>query len=182
MNNNNNNNVFSFRVAQKAFKAKNMLNIEANIEATKKTPEMNYYSFLEDVIFLKLAQGIESNGRFTYDTQNQVIIKMSSYDLRSIMYASKELYKNKTTNFKNFTEPGLRYNTHSSKKILSLAFQTDTYFINIENGNIQSSFTFDKYKFLSFIDSLAIICDETERVLYNYQRKNDYKMKTNSIK
>lgn len=178
MNNNNHNNVFSFRVAQKAFKAKNMLNIESNIEATKKNPNLNYYSFLEDVIFLKLAQGIESNGRFTYDTDKQEILQMNSSDLRSIMYACKELYKTGVTSFKKFSEPGLRYNTHSSKKILSLAFQTDTYFINIENGNIQSSFTFDKYKFLSFIDSLAIICDETERVLYNYQRKNDYKMKT----
>tara|TARA_B100001063_G_C16751822_1_gene550716 strand:+ start:1505 stop:2044 length:540 start_codon:yes stop_codon:yes gene_type:complete len=178
LNKNNNNNVFSFRVAQKAFKAKNMLNIESNIEASKKTPEMNYYSFLEDVIFLKLAQGIESNGRFTYDTDKQEILQMNSSDLRSIMYACKKLYKTGTTNFKKFSEPGLRYNTNSSKKILSLAFQTDTYFINIKNGNFESSFTFDKYKFLSFIDSLAIICDETERVLYNYQRKNDYKMKT----
>ncbi len=43
-----------FRVAQKAFKAKIMLNIESNIEATKNSPELNYYSFLEDVIFFKI--------------------------------------------------------------------------------------------------------------------------------
>jgi hypothetical protein len=36
--NNETNNKILFRVAQKAFKAKNMLNIESNIEATKNEP------------------------------------------------------------------------------------------------------------------------------------------------
>ena len=40
-----------------------MLNIESNIEATKNSPELNYYSFLEDVIFFKLAPGTQGNGR-----------------------------------------------------------------------------------------------------------------------
>ncbi len=167
----------NFRVAQKAFKAKNMLSIESNIQASKKSFEMNHYSFLENIIYFKLANGIGDNGRFTYDTKNQIVMQLNSNDLRSLMYACKELYQNKVSNFKLFTQPGLSNNTQTAKKILSLAYQ-DVYFLNIDFGNVKSSFIFDKYLFLSFIDSLKIICDETEKILYNYQRKNDYKMKT----
>ena len=65
-----NENKYLFRVAQKAFKAKNMLNIESNIEATKNEPTSNYYSFLTDVIFLKITQ------KDTFKTKNQIVMQM----------------------------------------------------------------------------------------------------------
>ena len=58
--NNRNTNKYLFRVAQKAFKGKNMLNIESNIEAIKNSPEINYYTYLSDVIFFKIASGVTS--------------------------------------------------------------------------------------------------------------------------
>ena len=99
--NNETNNKILFRVAQKAFKAKNMLNIESNIEATKNEPTSNYYSFLTDVIFLKIATGVNPSGnRYTYDTKNQLVMQMNFDDLRQLMYACKELYKTGKSNYK----------------------------------------------------------------------------------
>lgn len=169
-----------FRVAQKAFKAKIMLNIEANIEATKNSPDLNYYSFLEDVIFFKLAPGTQGNGRYTYDTKNQLVMQMNFDDLRQLMYACKELYKTGKSNYKNYTDPGLTSTAVGNKKELSLGIGEGTYFINMSSGNIKLSFNFNTYAFLSFIDTLESIADETERILYTYQRKNDYKIKFDS--
>jgi hypothetical protein len=166
-----------FRVAQKAFKAKNMLNIESNVEATKNGPELNYYSFLEDVIFFKLVPGIQGNGRYTYDTKNQLVMQMNFDELRQLMYACKELYKTGKSNFKNYTDPVLTSTATGNKKELSLGIGEGTYFINMSSGNIKLSFNFNTYSFLSFIDTLESIADETERILYTYQRKNDYKIK-----
>ena len=166
-----------FRVAQKAFKAKNMLNIESNIEATKNEPTSNYYSYITDVIFLKIALGVNSNGKYTYDTKNQIVMQMDFDEIRQFMYGCKELYKTGKTNYKNFTDPGLTSTSVGNKKELTLAMSNDSFFINIASGTLKYSYNFTSYGFLSLIDTLECISDETERILYNYQRKNDYKIK-----
>lgn len=166
-----------FRVAQKAFKAKTMINIESNIEATKNSPELNYYSFLEDVIFFKLVPGLHSNGRYTFDVKNQLVMQMNFDELRQLMYACKELYKNGKSNYKNYTDPSLTSTAIGNKKELSLGAGEGTYFINMNSGNIKHSYNFNTYAFLSFIDTLEAIANETEKTLYMYQRKNDYKIK-----
>ena len=179
--NNQNDNKYLFRVAQKAFKAKNMLNIESNIEATKNEPTSNYYSFLTDVIFLKIATGVNPSGnRYTYDTKNQVIMQMDFDEIRQFMYGCKELYKTGKTNYKNYTDPNLTSSSVGNKKELTMAMSNGVFFVNIASGTLNHSFNFNAYGFLSFIDTLECISDETERILYNYQRKNDYKIKFDS--
>jgi hypothetical protein len=168
-----------FRVAQKAFKAKNMINVESNIEATKNNPEHNYYSFLEDVIFFKIAPGTKSTEKYTYNTKNQIVMQMNFDDLRQLMYGCKELYKTGKTDYKNYTDPNLTSTSTGNRKELSLGRLEGAYFVNITSGETKYSFNFNTYSFLSFIDSLKIISDETERILYTYQRKNDYKIKFN---
>ena len=176
--NNETNNKILFRVAQKAFKAKNMLNIESNIEATKNEPTSNYYSFLTDVIFLKIATGVNPSGnRYTYDTKNQVIMQMDFDEIRQFMYGCKEIYKTGKTDYKNFTDPNLTSSSSGNKKELTLGELNGNFFVNISSGNTKYSYNFTSYGFLSFIDTLECISDETERILYNYQRKNDYKIK-----
>ena len=178
--NNQNENKYLFRVAQKAFKAKNMLNIESNIEATKNEPTINYYSFLTDVIFLKIANGVNSNNKFTYDVRNQVVMQMDFDEIRQFMYGCKEIYKTGKTDYKNFTDPNLTSSSSGNKKELTLGELNGNFFVNISSGNTKYSYNFTSYGFLSFIDTLECISDETERILYNYQRKNDYKIKFDS--
>ena len=169
--NNETNNKILFRVAQKAFKAKNMLNIESNIEATKNEPTSNYYSFLTDVIFLKITQ------KDTFKTKNQIVMQMDFDEIRQFMYGCKELYKTGKTNYKNYTDPNLTSSSVGNKKELTVAMSNGVFFVNISSGTIIYSFNFTAYGFLSFIDTLECISDETERILYNYQRKNDYRIK-----
>ena len=178
--NNQNENKYLFRVAQKAFKAKNMLNIESNIEATKNEPTINYYSFLTDVIFLKIANGVNSNNKFTYDVRNQVVMQMDFDELRQFMYACKEIYKTGKSDYRNYTDPNLTSSSIGNKKELTLGFTGGNYFVNIASGKSKYQHNFTSYGFLSFIDTLQCISDETERILYNYQRNNDYKIKFDS--
>lgn len=178
--NNQNTNKYLFRVAQKAFKGKNMLNIESNIEAIKNSPEINYYNYLADVIFFKIALGTHSNGKYTYDVNNQIVMQMDFDEIRQFMYACKEIYKTGKSDYRNYTDPNLTSSSSGSKKELTLGFTGGNYFVNISSGNTKYSHNFTTYGFLSFIDTLECISDETERILYNYQRKNDYKIKFES--
>lgn len=176
--NNRNTNKYLFRVAQKAFKGKNMLNIESNIEAIKNSPEINYYTYLSDVIFFKIASGVTSHGKYTYDVNNQVVMQMDFDEVRQLMYGCKELYKTGKTDYKNYTDPNLTSSSSGNRKELTLGLSNGIFFVNISSGNQKYSQNFTSYGFLSFIDTLESISDETERILYNYQRKNDYKIKT----
>lgn len=104
-------------------------------------------------------------------------MQMDFDEIRQFMYACKEIYKTGKSDYKNYTDPNLTASSIGSKKELTLGFTGGNYFINISSGNLKYSHNFTTYGFLSFIDTLECISNETERILYNYQRKNDYKIK-----
>lgn len=163
--------VKKYKVGQKAFKTQNLFSISAFIETKASTSSK--YPYCEDIIFLEFSEGKNSStGKFKYDTDNKISMMINSDELRCLMYACKELLKNGKSDYKNYSDPGLSSSTtNGSKKVLTLGLSQNTYFINIEMGNRKVSINFDKYKLLSFCDTLENIANEAESLLFNYQRK-----------
>ncbi|PHR71095.1 MAG: hypothetical protein COA66_10260 [Arcobacter sp.] len=167
-----------YRVAQKGFQSKNLLNISAFITVTKNSSSA--YPVCKDLVYLEFYNGIRNASGFSYDYNNRISMKMDSYELRRLVHGCKELLRSGKTNYKNYTDPNLTRTSNGYKKTLTLGVKEDpskgsNYFINMET-NAAINISFDVYGFASFCDITNKIAEECESVLYNYQRKMELKV------
>ena len=169
-----------YRVAQKGFKSQNLFNISAFIEITH---GKSTYPICEDVVFLEFYSGTRGVNGFKYDTNNKKVMISDADEIIRLDYGCKELLKNGQSQYVNYTDPGLTENSSGNKKKLTLGMnlQEDknikTFFVNFEEKQTEKiAIQFDAYGFAAFADSINVIANECETVLFNYQRKMEIKV------
>ena len=159
----------TYKVAQKGFKSQNLLNINAVI-ASK---EVNNNLYFDDIVYLDFSKGTNTNNVKSYDTNNKIAMKLDCFEFGAFLYACKEILKRKETSYVKYTEPGLA-NSSGAKKKLTLGLKDGTYFINIEEKEINKiGIGFTMYEFASFIDRGIKICEELDSTVFSYQRAAD---------
>ncbi len=150
-------------VATRLYERKNLLVINSyiTIEVKNETP------IAKDLVYLEFYT--------KYHRQTKLPMSMNALELRELYYGCKELYTKKTTTYKNHTNAGLSDKTISDSKglkTLTLNSIQDNYILNLQEGvDNKRDITFDAYSFLSFIDSIKLIAEETESSLFKVQRQ-----------
>lgn len=157
---NNGQGVKRHRVAQKVFNGKNLFVISAWIEEELADSGWKIY---EDVVFFEFTEG--------YDAKKKVSMALSSSDLRSMVYGVRELLKNNKTDYRKYTDPKLAGGTGAKKDISFAKDEKGSYYINLSFGAVKVGFAFDVYAFAGLVDTLSLIAEETEKVLYWHQRR-----------
>jgi hypothetical protein len=149
-------------VASRQYEKKNLLVVNSYI-----TIEGKQNGFIaKELIYLEFYKG--------YDRNTKVSMSMNSLELRELYYGCKELYSKGSTNYKNHTNAALSDKTKSDLKgIKTLQLGRFTSTVNSFMLNIQEKrdILFEAYSFLSFMDSIKNIADETEQCLFKIQRQ-----------
>jgi len=157
-------------IGYRGFSAQSLLTVTSFIE---------YSSFATDLIFFKMCLGKkQQNGGFAYSTNNKnECIKMSlnAISIRALAYAMKEIVKVKSNElgYEEITKSdcmkkitlGYAMRDNSGKK--EDVFYINT--INIDSG-LKVNVSMNKWEMVSFADSLMILAEETEKMLYKFER------------
>ena len=157
-------------IGYRGFSAQSLLTVTSFIE---------YSSFATDLIFFKMCLGKkQQNGKFAYNTNNgNECIKMSlnAISIRALAYAMKEIIKAKSN------ELGYEEITKSDcMKKITLGYvikdnngkKEDVFYINTINidSGLKINISMNKWEMVSFADSLMILAEETEKMLYKFER------------
>lgn len=157
-------------IGYRGFSAQSLLTVTSFIE---------YSSFATDLIFFKMCLGKkQQNGSFAYSTNNKnECIKMSlnAISIRGLAYAMKEIVKVKSNDL------GYEEITKSDcMKKITLGYiakgnngkKEDVFYINTVNtdSGLRVSISMNKWEMVSFSDSLMILAEETEKMLYKFER------------
>ena len=159
------------KVAQKAIKMQNMININAYMESKEGT----YY---DDVIYIEFSRGITAqNGIKTYDTNNSLSFKFNSLGIRELSFGLTELIETKKTKYTRISEPKLS-GAEGNKKVLSLGSSEKEgiikYFINAkQDGNKNIALSFFNYQLQPIADLLKNIADLVDDKQFSIQRYID---------
>lgn len=161
------------KIAQKAIKLQNMININACLE----TKDQIYY---DDVIFVEFNRGINSNtGHKTYDTNNSLSFKFTSLALRELAFALKEIVSTKSTRYIKISEPRLS-GAEGNRKTLSLGINEKDgitkYFINAkQEGDKNIALSFFNYELHSISELLTNMANLVDDKQFEVQRYVDKK-------
>lgn len=161
---NNKPNQLTKKLLHEGWNTNSLLTVTAVLE---KDTEKNIY---KRIIYIALSPG----GGGSYDTHRQVKMKISTFDLRSLSFALKELAKNGVSNYQKYTDPSKRgNNTQSVKKVLFVAKDStkSNYFINISSGNDKVGAMFDIYGIMSLSEQLTEIAKRVDDIFYKCQMK-----------
>lgn len=159
------------KVAQKAIKNYNMLNINATLESDDNI----YY---DDVIYVEFKGGNKNQNKATYGGEgNEIKFKFTSLELRSLSYGLKQLVKSKQSDFIKYSNPKLAGSQGNLKQV-SLGFSqgqdgASNYFINAAEGNKKIEIKFSAHSICSFSDMIMEIAIEVDKKLYEIQRHID---------
>jgi len=133
-------------VCQRIYNKKNLLIINAHIEEKENIKERIFFEFYQN-----------------YDRSKAVKMVLNITDLRAFVYALKEVAKTGKTEWKKYTE------SNGIKKQISLNFQ----YINATDGKLNIGIAFSNiHEILAVADDFTSIANETEKALFNYQRRN----------
>lgn len=162
----------AYKVAQKGFNSNNLLNINALIERKEENPNI-----LFDVIYMEFYEGKKVNNAYSgYDKTNKINVKFNSYELRIFCYALKSLVASEKSDYKKYSNPALASSNDGVKEI-TFGFSNSKYWINVEEINKKKfGIGFTLFELKALIDSLVVIANEVDEVLYQYQRAIDKKI------
>lgn len=146
-----------FRVGHKLFNAKNLLGFSAWIEEEYAGDRVIF----SDLIFIEMSEG--------YNASKKISMRVRAIDLRALAYGIKEIIKTGASRFEKYTEPNLA-GASGEKKKLSLNVSGDIIFLNISEGSTNISYSADAYNFASLADSITFLAEETDKMLYWFQR------------
>ena len=134
-------------VCQRIYNKKNLLIINAHIEEKENNiKERIYFEFYQD-----------------YDRSKAIKMVLGITDLRAFVYALKEVVKTGKTQWKKYTE------SKGVKKQISINNQ----YINATDGSLNIGIAFSSiHEILAVADDFTSIANETEKALFNYQRRN----------
>lgn len=167
-----------YKVGQKAFKNNHLLNINAVIESKEDKPNV-----LFDVIYMEFSEGIKTNNVYTgYDIANKIDMKFNSYELRVFANALKEILAKGSTEYRKYSNPALA-NSQDNVKELSLGQQNNKYFFNIEEANKKKfAFVLSGLEVRAMVEAITLIADETDTILFKYQREIDKRINQEKMK
>jgi len=159
-----------YKILQKSIQSTSLLVIKGFIDVISINGSI--FPAIKDVIFLEISQ--LKNG--IYDTKNGTFMKLSTFELKQMKYAAKEIYQKEKSSFIKTNSTNARIDL--PKKTCSFNYDKNRYWLNIDNIGI----SFDKYELLSFIDEIDNIYLEMNKYLFMYQRKYEKVMKDISNK
>lgn len=157
-------------IGYRGFSSQSLLTVTSFIE---------YSTFATDLIFFKMCLGKkQQNGKFAYSTNNNnECIKMSlnAISIRALAYAMKEIVKTKSNElgYEEITKSDvmkkitLGYAQQKVRDTLKDVFYINC--VNIDNG-FKVNLSMNKWEMVSFADSLMILAEETEKMLYKFER------------
>lgn len=147
------------RVALKNYTNKNLLAISAWIEEENKMGTI-YFS---DVIFIELTE--------EYDAGKKESMLIDATELRKMNHAVRELLRTGETSYEKWTDPTLAGGTGPKKKLSFMKSDDGNYFLNLTVGSKKLRFIFEKYSMIAFAESILLVAEEAEKILYYFQRR-----------
>lgn len=153
-----------YKIAQKGFNGKHFLEVSCYIEESVIDAPNGAYIRYDDVVFFELSPDYKRTAKTT--------MLMDTNDLRALSYGIKELVKKGTSPFKKFTDPK-RAGTDGGQKKLTLAVQGETCYINLAHEGKEIGFGFDHYAITAFSDTIALMAEECERMIFRLQQKQN---------
>lgn len=153
-------NEIEHKVGLRGFTNANLLVINSLIIEDKANDKV----FFREKIYFEFTPGAKGT-KNKYDRTNKESITLDCFELRQLLYALTEIYKNGKTNFKKNSE------FNKQQKILTVSRdKTNNFFINLQVDSKPLYFRFDPYEFLAFSGILKDLMILTEKHLYSYQR------------
>jgi len=150
-------------------------------------PSESSFYFKEAIYFVGKSQNKQGGG---YESES-VKVLMSINELKSLSFAMKDYVNSPVVNNTKISTYEKISNSGTMKKIYlgytpqrqgRNSIVADMYFINIRLNAQQPktvSISCDKYKFLSFADSLYNLANEVESTMFLYERGKDKKIRVN---